>query len=557
MTWRSASALLVISALALATMAPPVRAHWTAGGTGSGSGTVVTMPTGGQPAAVVSGQSVTVSWTQSNLLGSLLGTYAAGGGYTLKRYASGGTTPITPNANCATTISGAGATVQCVEASVPYGAWQYSVTPVLDSFVGTESTKSTAVEVVTTAPVLSTVSAQNPAAGQSTGSIQVTWSSVTGATGYNVFRRVSGGSFNFTSPLNGGTPVAALTYPDPGSGLSASTTYDYVVRAVAGSPVVASASSNSLSATTITRPAAPPSVTAVAGVAARIDVSWPSVAGVVGYNIYRRVAPNYTVGSPLNGSTPQATLTYADLALTNGTSYKYTVRTVILGASSAQVESVDTDSAVVAADSTAPSAPTAVSVTTGPTKGATSCSITAGTRFINSAGAAAVGVSATIPTPESGESVVFSATSGATVTSTILAAGNTTVTATLNLSTLTDGAVTVQARTMDAAGNMSGTPSTPSVLKDTAAVLTGVSYHDGVIILGGNQVEGTTECGAIVIVAQTVPGSITYPQSALNGTFAFSQQVAGLVLSSYSYTVTTTDLAGNTNSAVVSGFDTA
>ena len=36
--------------------------------------------------------------------------------------------------------------------------------------------------------------------------LQVAWATVTGATGYNVYRRTSAGSYNFASPLNGGTP---------------------------------------------------------------------------------------------------------------------------------------------------------------------------------------------------------------------------------------------------------------------------------------------------------------------------------------------------------------
>jgi hypothetical protein len=119
------------------------------------------MPAGNQPSATVAAQAVTVTWSQNSFLGSPLGAYT-GGGYTLTRYANGGSTPLTPSASCATRISGAGATLQCIEAGVPYGAWQYAVTPVLNTFTGAVSAKSTATNVVTAAPVLNTVTAQNP-----------------------------------------------------------------------------------------------------------------------------------------------------------------------------------------------------------------------------------------------------------------------------------------------------------------------------------------------------------------------------------------------------------
>ena len=154
----------------------------------------------------------------------------------------------------------------------------------------------------------------NPTSLQVTGSITVTWGAVTGATGYNVYRRVSGGAYAFTAPLNGAVAVTGTTYEDPGAGVSAATTYDYVVRALAGSPTVESASSAGSSATTITRPAAPAgAVTATAAPAARIDVGWNAVAGVAGYNVYRRTpAGGYDFNAPLNLTTPVTATTYAD-----------------------------------------------------------------------------------------------------------------------------------------------------------------------------------------------------------------------------------------------------
>ena len=69
---------------------------------------------------------------------------------------------------------------------------------------------------------------------------------------------------------------------------------------------------------------------------------------------------------------------------------------------------------MVAADGTPPPVPTAVALTGGgPVLGVATCGITAGTRYIDTAGQASVSVNATIAAPEAGESVVFSATSPA------------------------------------------------------------------------------------------------------------------------------------------------
>jgi hypothetical protein len=515
------------------------------------------MPTASQPSGSVSGQSVTVAWSQSTFRGSLLGTFS-GGGYIVTRYAAGGTTPITPNPACAATASGSSATLQCIEGSVPYGAWQYSVLPVLKTFTGGASTKSATVTVATVAPVISAVTAQNPAAGVSNGDIQVTWGTVSGATGYNLYRRTSAGSYNFSSPVNGATPLTATTYTDPGTGLTAATTYDYVIRAVAGSPVVESPSSNESGATLITRPAAPAgavSATAVAG--AQINVSWTAVTGAAGYNVYRRTsAGSYNFATPLNGSTAYAGTTYNDATPVNGTTYLYTVRAVIIGAGSAQVESDNSsESGSATADSTAPPAPSAVAVTSGGNvKSGTSCGVTSGTRFINAAGQASVSVTATVATPESGETVVFSATTpGSTaVTPAPVAAGSTSVTTTLNLSTLLDGTVTLTARTRDTAGNLSATTSPVNVIvKDVVGgALSNLVYNNSALIFA-DTMSGTSECGALITATETVPHSNVYTTTVGSGGTFSNMTIDTLSLTAYSYNVTATDLAGNVSAIVV------
>lgn len=542
MSKRTRSLVLSLTAGLLMAPASPAHAYWRSAGTGTGSGTTATMPAGNQPSTSVAGQSVTVTWPQSSFLGSSLGSYV-GGGYTLMRYANGGATPITPNASCATTISGAGATLQCVDVGAPYGAWQYAVTPVLNTFTGAVSAKSTAINVVTAAPVLNTVAAQNPAAGQSTGDIQLSWTAATGATGYNVYRRVSGGSFDYGAPRNGATPVAATTYSDAGSSLSPATTYDYVVRAVAGSPVVESPSSGSMSAATISRPAAPASVTATAVAAADVTVAWSSVSGAVGYNVYRTSTGVYDYASPLNGATLVATPAYTDLTSVNAVTYRYVVRAVILGAGGARVESAGSvESGAVLADGVAPAAPGAPTVTNGYVLPAIRCNIVANTRFVNNASKASVTVAATLASPEAGATVVFTATTPGSTAVVSSAGAATTTTATLNLTSLLDGVVTLTAYSRDAVGNVSTATSMTAVVRKDVIFTPALSatYHNGILGLGAT-IDGAAECGASVVATKngtSTPAVI----AASSNDYEIS---VGSLLGSGGWTVTATDPAGN------------
>lgn len=544
-TWITVSRLAGLCLLAVVAFATPAGAHWTAGGTGAGTGFAATMPAGQQPSASVAAQDVTVSWAQSQFLGAPLGSYA-GGGYTLKRYAEDSSTATTPGASCATTISGATATLQCVEAGVPYGRWQYTVTPLLNTFSGGESTRSAAVGVATDAPVLTSATAQNPTAEQQTsGDIQLSWAAAAGATGYNVYRRTTDTTYDFGSPLNGATPLSAgTTYTDPGGGLVAATTYHYVVRAVAGSPGVESISSNAISVIPISRPAAPAGVTATAAAGTVVNVAWSSVPGAAGYNVYRRAAAgSYDFGAPLNGATPLTITGYADASAVDATSYHYTLRAVITGAGGAQVESLSSvESAVVSADGTAPAAPTMVSVTNGHVLPAVRCSIAAGTRFVNNASKTAVNLSATLAAAEPGATVVFSATTPASTVVSGSAPAAASTTATLNLTSLVDGVLTLTAYSRDAAGNVSSaTAMTAAVRKDVVftPALT-IRFSSGLLGVGA-KVSGNAECGADVVATKN--GTQVTGIAGSGNTYEIS--VSG-VLASSGWTATATDPAGNT-----------
>jgi hypothetical protein len=154
--------LLIATALLFGASAQPALAAWTSAGTGSASGKAQQLASGAQPTLSVSGQQVTVSWNQISVLGSRVGALP-GGGYTVTRYATGSSTPITPAAGCAGTQSGSAAQLSCTESSVPEGSWRYTVTPLLRNWRGSESALSTSAVVDVTAPTVTLTAPANNA----------------------------------------------------------------------------------------------------------------------------------------------------------------------------------------------------------------------------------------------------------------------------------------------------------------------------------------------------------------------------------------------------------
>jgi uncharacterized repeat protein (TIGR03806 family) len=174
-----------------------------------------------------------------------------------------------------------------------------------------------------------------------------------GVTGYRIFRNGS------TAPI---ATITATNYSD--TGLAASTTYTYTVRAIdaagnasnasgAGSTTTRAASPGS--GTDTTSPSTPGTPTATAVNSTRIDLTWTAstdAVGVSGYRIYR------------NGSTtPLATVTttnYSNTGLTASTTYTYTVRAFDAAgnvSNSSGTGSATTPAAPPPADTTPPTVP--------------------------------------------------------------------------------------------------------------------------------------------------------------------------------------------------------
>jgi len=136
-------ALVVATAVAVvASISGVAWAYWTAQATNVPTYSYAdSVGTGNQPTATVNGTSVGLSWPAS--------TTAAGrdvGGYLVSRYpgASGGSATAAAQGTCAAIPVTA---LTCTEANVPAGTWYYAVTPILGSWRGNESPRSTGAPV--------------------------------------------------------------------------------------------------------------------------------------------------------------------------------------------------------------------------------------------------------------------------------------------------------------------------------------------------------------------------------------------------------------------------
>ncbi len=152
---------------------------------------------------------------------------------------------------------------------------------------------------------------------------KITWSSVSTATGYAVYRRLEGGNWTLI-----GT-TTSTSYTDK-TALKAGKTYYYTVRAYKGN--VSTAKSNKYSAyywsyyTTgglDSRYLATPTLSSAVPTAKGVKVSWSSVSSASGYAIYRKKAS----ASSWTLLTTTTSTSYTDtLSRTAGTTYQYTVR---------------------------------------------------------------------------------------------------------------------------------------------------------------------------------------------------------------------------------------
>lgn len=145
-----------------------------------------------------------------------------------------------------------------------------------------------------------------------TNQVSLTWSAVSGASSYNVYRAV-GADSNYIKIGSAMVP----SYPD--SNLTSGTTYYYRVGAV---KATSEELSSPVSITTLPdKPGVPLGLTAIAAGSTQIDLSWTEVDGTTSYNVYRADGTDGSY-SKIGSAT---ILSYTDNNLTAGTTYYYKI----------------------------------------------------------------------------------------------------------------------------------------------------------------------------------------------------------------------------------------
>ena len=203
-------------------------------------------------------------------------------------------------------------------------------------------------------------------------SITVSWSAVTGATGYIIY----GGTSSSSLSQIGTTTTATYTQ----TGLAGGTTYYYAVAASNASGT--SARSTTVSATTQAGgPAAPTGVAAAAASATSIIVTWTAVTGATSYTIYGGTSS--TTLSQIGTATTATT--YTQTGLTAATTYYYAVTVTTSSGTSARSTTISATTQA-ASDPAAPTgvlaaaaSATSITVTWTAVTGATSYTIYGGT----------------------------------------------------------------------------------------------------------------------------------------------------------------------------------
>ncbi|MCC8128859.1 MAG: hypothetical protein LIO51_02835 [Clostridiales bacterium] len=209
------------------------------------------------------------------------------------------------------------------------GSWKRIATVTQTSYTETE-TLSTSAKYYYTVRAIATYNGETVSAGyqsagvlltdlkmptlvgvtSQSGGLTVTWKSVSNATGYYVYRKVSGGSWSRVANVTSGTSWTDST-------VSAGTVYTYTVRATDGE---SSSAYDSTGVSGVWLPA--PTITSVTTVSTGVRIQWSSVTGASSYRVYRKTSG----GSwELLGTTTKTRFDDTD-ALTSNTTYLYAVR---------------------------------------------------------------------------------------------------------------------------------------------------------------------------------------------------------------------------------------
>ena len=223
----------------------------------------------------------------------------------------------------------------------PNTTYYYKVAAMDSSDEGTQSAASSA----TTQPSASLAAPANPSA-QAVGQteINLTWDTVSGATGYAVYRGTSAGG-----PYTKIATPTQNSYSD--TGLTPGTTYYYQVAATDSSGE--GTRTAEFSAATAAQLPAPGNVTAQAQGPNSIQLTWDAVGSATGYRIFRSDSSS----GPFSEIGTETGTSYTDTGLTPSTTYYYQV--AAYDASGDGVRSANASATTQAAPLPAPANPSA------------------------------------------------------------------------------------------------------------------------------------------------------------------------------------------------------
>lgn len=160
------------------------------------------------------------------------------------------------------------------------------------------------------------------------GSVTLSWTAVSGASSYNVYRSTSSGFA--IAPSNKIASSTTNAYTD--SSVTNGTTYYYLVTALNNNGE--SACSAQVSALPqVGASMVPTGLSATAG-SASVALTWTPVSGASSYNVYRSTTSGFTI-SPSYKLGTSTTTAYTDTKVTNGTPYYYLITAVNLAGESA------------------------------------------------------------------------------------------------------------------------------------------------------------------------------------------------------------------------------
>ena len=219
----------------------------------------------------------------------------AGGYYVYRKTANSGWTKIGTVKN--------GSTLTFTDKTAKNGTkYTYTVKAYSGSYYGSYDEKG---------KTLTYVAAPTPKAKAETNGVKVSWNKITGAKGYYVYRKTTGGWTKIATVTSGST----LSYTDKSA--KSGTTYTYTVRAYGDNGTSGYYSGSKLLFL------ATPKLTKVTAQSGKITVTFGKVTGAKSYNVYRKTSTgSWTkIGTTTSGS-------YTDKTAKKGTTYCYTVRAV-------------------------------------------------------------------------------------------------------------------------------------------------------------------------------------------------------------------------------------